>query len=216
MNTGPTTLDSPLTLRNAIVYPVQSPTSRRDVFIGALWLLVPGIGWLMNMGHRIVTTHNALHDRDPWPAWGTPGILRHGLVTFMGMVLYHAPATLVGILARVIDVEALWYVAAALWLLATCMVPGYMTRYCVAYDVREILDIRESFRSMIGAMPAYWHAWAIVVLLLAGSFLGLVGFGVAFLITSVWFWQSAAFCFAVAMKPRLDLGEKAIGSCKDV
>ena len=198
------TLDSPLTLRNAFLYPVQSKQSRRDIFIGALWLLVPGVGWLMNMGHRIVMTHDALHGQEPWPAWGKPGILRHGGVTFIGMVLYHAPATIAGILARITGVNVLWYIAALLWLAATCMVPGYMTRYCVAFDIREILDIRKSVRSVTGSMPEYWHAWLIVLMLLIASLLGLVGFGLAFLITSVWFWQSAAFCFANVMMRNLD------------
>jgi hypothetical protein len=201
----PITLDSPLTIRNAFCYPIQSSESRRDVLIGALWLFVPGVGWVMNMGHRIVATHNALNGKEPWPAWGTPGILRHGLVTLLGMIVYHAPATFVGVLAREFDSQLLWGVAGVLWLLATCLVPGYMTRYCVSFDIREIFDIRQSVVSVINSRAAYWYAWVIVLLLLCASFLGLVGFGVVFFLTSVWFWQSAAFCFASTMKKGLQV-----------
>lgn len=205
-------LDSPLTLRNALCYPIQSAASRRDILIGALWLLVPGLGWLMNMGHRIVATHNALHGKDPWPAWGAKGILRHGVLTFLGMVFYHLPAALVGFLAEAFESRALLGAAVALWLLGTCIVPGYMTRYCVAFDAREIFDVRRSVSAVIKSMPLYWRAWGIVIVLLAASFLGLLGLGVAFLFTSVWFWQSAAFCFANVMKRQIRSNAAAVYS----
>jgi hypothetical protein len=192
-------LDSPLTIRNALLYPIQNPASRREILIGGLWLLVPGVGWLMNMGHRIVMTHNALHGKEPWPAWGAKGIFRHGVMTFLGMVFYHLPATVVGLLAEALGSTVLLVIAAALWLLGSCIVPGYMTRYCVAFDAGEIFDVRRSVRAVVEAMPGYWRAWGIVIVLLACSFVGLLGLGVAFLFTSVWFWQSAAFCFANVM-----------------
>jgi hypothetical protein len=34
-----------------------SPLARREVVVGALWPLMPFIGWLLNMGHRIVMTY---------------------------------------------------------------------------------------------------------------------------------------------------------------
>lgn len=199
------TLDSPLTIRNAFLYPVQNKAARRDVLIGSAWLLVPGIGWVMNMGHRIAATHNALRGDEPWPAWTTPGIFRHGLWTLLGMIVYHMPATLVGIAARETGSRELWVLAGMLWVLATCMVPGYMTRYCVAFDARVIFQFRESVSSVFRSGSAYWHSWAMVLVLLGASFLGLLGFGIAFLLTSVWFWQSAAFCFASTMKRALEI-----------
>lgn len=201
------TLDSPLTLKNALLYPLQSPASRRDALIGALWLLVPVVGWLMNMGHRIVATNRALRGENPWPAWGTSGIFRHGLVTFAGMVVYHAPSTVCFILADWTQSPALYVIAILLWLAGTCVVPGYMTRYCVDFDAKQVFNVARSVRAVLRAGPAYFHAWAIVLVLLAASFLGLFLLGVGFLFTSVCFWQSAAFCFANVMKRRLDAFE---------
>lgn len=43
---------------------------------------------------------------------------------------------------------------------------------------------------------AYWKAWGIALSALAPSFLGLLGLGVGFLATSVWFWQGPGFSFA--------------------
>jgi hypothetical protein len=53
-------------------FPLQSADSRRDLVIGGLWLLVPVVGWLMNMGHRIVIVHRMHHGQNPWPAWQDP------------------------------------------------------------------------------------------------------------------------------------------------
>lgn len=52
---------------------------------------------------------------------------------------------------------------------------------------------------------AYWRAWSIVLPTMFVSFLGLLAFGVGFLVTSVWSWQVAAFCFASVFTQRLDL-----------
>src|SRR5439155_1760422 len=60
---------------------------------GALLLvLLPGIGWFLNMGHRIVVVHRMQHGEPPWPAWKNyPQLLGHGLITFGGMLYYSAP-----------------------------------------------------------------------------------------------------------------------------
>ena len=76
---------TPLALRTAFRFPLQSAGSRRDIIIGGIWLLVPVIGWLMNMGHRVRVVHRMHQHRDPWPAWERPGeLLWHGMVTFAG------------------------------------------------------------------------------------------------------------------------------------
>ena len=58
-----TTLESPLTSRNAFLYPIQDNRSRCDILIDAISLLVPGIGWLMNMEHRIAGQFTSRNDR---------------------------------------------------------------------------------------------------------------------------------------------------------
>lgn len=56
---------------------------------------------------------------------------------------------------------------------------------------------------------SYWHAWMIALLALACSFVGLIGFGVGFLITSVWFWQVAGFSFATVFTKTFNLKTEA-------
>jgi hypothetical protein len=190
-------LATPLTLKSAFLFPLQSPLSRREVLIGALWLLVPFVGWILNMGHRILMTHQMQHGQPAWPAWRNyPALFRHGFITFLGMVEYHSPAILCEWLARHFQIGWLHVLAALLWILATIAVPGYMSHYCHSLDPREVFNPLRALRRVAQGGQAYWHAWGIALTALVCSFLGLAAFGIGFLLTSVWFWQVAGFSFA--------------------
>ena len=55
-------LSTPLSLASSFRFPLQSAESRREIAWGALLLvLLPGIGWFLNMGHRIVVVHRMQH-----------------------------------------------------------------------------------------------------------------------------------------------------------
>lgn len=190
-------LSTPLRLSTAFRFPLQSRIARREVAIGALWLLVPIVGWILNMGHRIAMTHRMQHGLPAWPAWTDyPALLRHGTITFLGMVEYHLPSILCELAARYFEIDALHFVAAGLWIVATVAVPGYMSHYCFTLDPREVFDPLRAMRRVLEGGRAYWHAWSIALAALICSFLGLAAFGVGFLFTSVWFWQVAGFSFA--------------------
>ena len=201
-------LSTPLSLRHAFLFPLQSKASREEVLRGALLLCLPGVGWLLNMGHRIAMTRRMQRGLPAWPAWRDHReLLRHGTVTFLGMVEYHAPAVLVGLAARWLGWPSLWFVAAVLWLLATAAVPGSMTHYCATLDPREVFNPRRALRRVAEGGRAYWHAWFIALAALLCSFLGLLVFGVGFLVTSVWFWQVAGFAFATAFSQKFKLAQ---------
>lgn len=205
-----TTVDvrRPLSLRGAFRFPLQSAESRRDVLLGGLWLFVPVIGWLMNMGHRVRVVHRMHHHQEPWPAWERPGeLLRHGALTFAGMVWYGWPGVTLAALGLYFDVPALTVLGGVLWLLAVVAIPGFMSHYCRAYDPREIFDPFRALRRVGQGGAAYWKAWSIVLVAMATSFVGLLAGGVGFAFTSVWFWQVAAFCFASVFTQRFGLDE---------
>ncbi len=91
---------SPLALRTAFRFPLQCAIARQEVLKGALWLLVPVGGWILNMGHRIEMTHRMQHGLAAWPAWVSyPRLLRDGSLTLLGMIQYHSPAAVLGLLA---------------------------------------------------------------------------------------------------------------------
>lgn len=205
-STGKIDLNTPLSLRKAFLFPLQNSLARREILIGAAWLLVPGIGWLLNMGHRIQLVHNMQTGREAWPAWQNYGrLLRLGFITFLGMVEYHLPATIVGWWACHRNSIALGVLAAALWLLASIAVPGYMTHYCRHFDAREVFDPFRALRRVRQGGPDYWRAWLIALTALVVSFVGLLALGVGFLVTSVWFWQVAGYSFATVFTNRFDL-----------
>ena len=82
-------LGTPLSLRTSFAFPLQTAAARREVLIGAAWLLVPFVGWLLNVGHRVVMVHRMMQGLPAWPSWRDPlQLLRHGLVTFGGMAYY--------------------------------------------------------------------------------------------------------------------------------
>lgn len=192
------TIRTPLSLRTSFRFPVQTPEGRREVLWGGFLLLaLPGIGWLLNMGHRVAMVHRMIHGQAPWPAWrGYGQLLRHGLVTFAGMLYYYAPGLLAGWAAWRTESVALGALALALAALATIAIPGFMTHYCVAFDAREIFDPFRALSRVAQGGVAYWRAWGIALAALALSFVGLLALGVGFLVTSVWFWQVAGFSFA--------------------
>lgn len=203
-------LTTPLSIRSAFLFPLQSDLSRAEVIKGAMWLLVPGVGWLLNMGHRIVMTHNMQHGQSAWPAWKNyPALFRHGCITFLGMVQYHAPSMICELAARYYSLPLLHVVAAILWLLATVAVPGYMSHYCYTFDAREVFNPFRALRRVFQGGRAYWHAWAIALSAMVISFLGLLAFGIGFLITSVWFWQVAGFAFATVFTQKFNLNRNA-------
>ncbi len=202
-------LRTPLSFRTSFGFPLQSAVARREVVVGGLWLLVPFVGWLMNMGHRIVMVHHMLRGRSAWPAWQEPWtLLRHGFVTFLGMVYYYVPAALFVVAA--VAMEQWWPLvpAVVLFAAATIAIPGYMSHYCVAFDRREIFDPLRALRRSFEGGAAYWHAWAIALAALVLSFVGLLALGVGFLVSSVWFWQVAGFSFASVFSGRFALHRK--------
>jgi hypothetical protein len=202
-------LDSPLTLKNSFLFPLQSSISKKEIVIGGLYLLVPVYGWILNMGHRIVMTHQMQHGESAWPAWKHPKqLFKHGLLTFLGMVQYHTPAVVCEFIGKYYHFPSLNIIGIILWIMATIIVPGYMSHYCLHYDAREIFDPRKAVKRVFQLGTPYFHAWFIALCALILSFTGLIFGGIGFLFTSVWFWQVAGFSFATAFSQKYKLKAK--------
>jgi hypothetical protein len=209
----PIDLSTPLSFRTSFGFPLQSALARREVLIGALLLVfLPGVGWLLNMGHRIQMVHRMQQGLPAWPAWTDwLALLRHGFVTLLGMIYWHLPGALTIAIGVHFDRPVVVILGALFFLCGTVAVPGYMTHYCRAFDVREVFSPLLAIRRIRGAGRAYWRAWSIAASALALSFVGLVGFGAFFFVTSVWFWQVAGFSFASVFTQTYGL-EKKIGA----
>ena len=121
------------------------------------------------------------------------------------MVQYHAPAVIFGYFASKWDSIPLYIITGLLWAIATVAVPGYMSHYCKNLDPREIFDPMRAMRRVLEGGAAYWKAWGIALCALSMSFLGLLGLGIGFYFTSVWFWQVAGFSFASVFSQKFEL-----------
>lgn len=197
-------LHTPLSFRTSYGFPLQSRAARREVLIGAALLLIPVVGWLLNMGHRIMMVHRMQQGLPAWPAWRDfPQLLKHGVITFVGMLYYYMPGLVLAFFAWSAGSVALGICAAVLLALATVAVPGYMTHYCRTFDPAEIYNPARALGRTLQGGRAYWKAWCITISALLLSFLGLLAFGVGFLVTSVWFWQVAGFSFARVFSQRV-------------
>lgn len=200
------TVTSELTLRNAFLFPIQNAASRRELLIGAALLLVPGVGWVLNMGHRLRLVHEMLHDRDPWPAWHRPlTLFFNGLLTTLLIGISHVPAAVAAALALSLDIPWLLLLVPILLAPALYVLPGFMTAYAHQYDSRALLQPTAAINRVRSGGRMYAKAWLIAFSAAMISFAGLLGLGIGFLVTSVWFWQVAAFCFAHVMRRQLEL-----------
>ena len=198
------TLQTPLSLRSSFAFPLQHDLAKREVLIGAAWLLVPVFGWMMNMGHRIQMVHNMHAGRPAWPAWQDPrALLWQGTVTFAGMALYGSPGVSLMVGGLWLESTPALVVGFLLWVGAVIAIPGYMTHYCKALDPAEIFNPFRALRRVFEGGARYWHAWSIALTAMALSLSGLLLLGVGFLATSVWFWQVAGFSFATVFTTQL-------------
>jgi len=150
-------LSTPLSMESSFRFPLQSADSRREILWGAaLLVLLPGIGWFLNMGHRIVVVHRMQHGQLPWPAWHDYGrLFRHGVIVAGGMLYYYVPGFTFAYAAWHFDSALLAFVAAPLLLAATIAIPGYMSHYCQEFDPAEIYDPLRALRRCIEGGGAY-------------------------------------------------------------
>lgn len=190
-------LNSPLTISNAFRFPLQNRQAVRDLVLGSLILFIPVLGFMLNMGYRLHLVHNLQQSKEPWPGWKQPGqLLQHGAIASIAITAYHIPAFLFLSAWWLLDTNWLLLPSIMLWLIATFSLPGFMTFYCVSFDAREVWNpVRALSRAYQGGRP-YLNAWAIGICGVLVSFLGLLIAGIGVALTSVWFRQAAAFCFA--------------------
>jgi hypothetical protein len=83
-------------------------------------------------------------------------LLRHGAVTFGGMLYYYAPGLSLAVLGYRSGQVSIVALGAVLCLVATIAIPGYMTHYCRAFDLREIYDPFRALSRVWQGGLAYW------------------------------------------------------------
>lgn len=203
---------SELGWRACFSFPLQDEEARRDVLIGAALLLIPLIGWIFNLGHRLDVVHRLFHHDPPWfrgfAPWGLT--FKRGLMAATAITLYLSPAIVFALTAWYTDALYLFAPAGVCFVLAIYALPGGMT-YNAAYgDIRYLYRPDKAFaRAREGGM-LYLRAWAIALAAISLSLLGLLALGLGFLVTSVWAWMVVGYAFSKA------LSLKAALPCSDL
>jgi hypothetical protein len=202
-------LPARLTLRNAFLFPVQTPDGRRDIWIGGLLILsLWPIGWVLNLGNRLNVVSRLYRGEVPTFTGFRPlaYTFRRGCISFATISAYLAPSVITGALAvylKLHGVEGVHYVfavlSAILFVLGVFTLPGCMTVYAVGRDSRVLRNPVRAFRRAWGHRGIYGRAWAISLASVLASLLGLLALGIGFIFTSVWSWEVVGYAFTVAL-----------------
>lgn len=207
-------------LAECYAFPLSSPQARRDVFIGGTLLLLTLPGWILNLGHRLDVVQRVYHDDPPYFRGFAPfrATYVRGLRAFCAISLYLSPAALLGAAALALAPDGhgldalraspltwrpagtatctLLALALSAFALAIFSLPGGMTYNAAFNDISYLYRPDRAFRRAVAGGRAYLRAWLIGASAILLSTLGVVGFGIGFLYTSVWAWSVVGYAFS--------------------
>lgn len=194
-------MDGDLALKDALLFPLQNKLARKELLFGALFFIIPPIGWIVNMGYRMNLVNSHHHGQPLWPAWKNwPNIIKNGLVGALAFFVYMGTGVLIAALSFYNGSMIGVIIGTILAMFGTFLIPGFMTFYCVDFDIREVFNFPKAIKRIRIGFRKYLKAWGIVLISASLSTLGLLFFGVGFFITTVWNWQVAAYCFCNVFK----------------
>jgi hypothetical protein len=189
-------------------FPLADEAARRDLLVGGTWLLTLPVGWILNLGHRLDVVARVFHDDPPFFRGFRPWsrTFRRGLRAFAAIALYLSPSVVLSVVAALAWRSGqtgislgLAPVAAVLFLLAIYALPGGMTYNAAFDDLSYLYRPDRAFRRALEGGTGYLRAWAIALLAMALSMLGLLGLGIGFFYTSVWAWTVVGHAFSRAL-----------------
>jgi hypothetical protein len=208
-------LPSDLSWRNAFLFPLKDSAARRDVLEGGLLILfLWPIGWVLNLGNRLNMVARLANGEKviftgfrPWKHtfW-------RGCISATAIFLYLSPTLLLSYAAFSIrkypryDTIFITLVVLAIccFVLGIFTLPGCMTVFAVEGDKSILKKPVKAFLRAWAHRKLYAKAWAIALVSILCSFLGLLGLGIGFLFTSVWAWEVVGYAFTVAMYNEVD------------
>ncbi len=197
-----------ISLRECFAFPVRTPEGRRDILIGGTLLLLPLVGWILNLGHRLGVVHRLHHDQQPifhgFSPYGRTFV--QGLKAASAIVIYLLPSVLLATLSYrlyLAGISQLAALSASLCFLAFALgifsLPGGMTYNAVYGDISYLYRPDRAFARARAGGRAYLHAWMITLAAICVSSIGILGLGVGFLYASVWAWSVVGYAFSRAL-----------------
>jgi hypothetical protein len=187
-------------------FPMSSPEARHDLLVGGtVLMLLPPIGWVLNMGHRLGVVYRIYHGLPPYhpgfAPWSTTFL--RGLKALAAILLYLTPAMLCGL---GVGMGTTWLAVpgSVCLVLAVYILPGGMTYNAAFNDLRYLYRPDHALRRALEGGRAYLWAWVIALLAISLSLLGLLALGIGFFYTSVWAWMVVGYAFSRALSLRPD------------
>jgi hypothetical protein len=185
---------------------VSTPQARRDLFVGAAWLLAAVIGWVVNMGHRLDVVQRVYHDQPPYFRGFAPvgGTFVRGLKAAGAIAVYLSPAMILGTVGGLQYEHTAVFVplvslAGVAFAVGIFVLPGGMTYNAAFNDLSYLYRPDKAMRRALEGGRLYLRAWTIAAAAITLSLLGLLAAGVGFLVTSVWAWQVVGYAFSRAL-----------------
>ncbi len=215
-------------IREVWGFPIRTPRRRRDMLVGGcLFLAVPLLGWILNLGHRWRVMERLYFDDPPWFCGFRPlrGTLLRGLgVVAMG-IAYLGPGIVLLVFAVVgADGRAALLLAAfglAAILLAFHAFPVAMARFAQSRNPRWLIGHRRAYREACQHGVPYVRMWALtwsaIALSVAPAAVAItlvwgldqsrywMFVGLLFPFLSPWAWSSLGYGFGTIIEPSIRL-----------
>jgi hypothetical protein len=201
---------SDLTYWTAFRFPVQNSTTRRELFIGALLMLLPVAGLLLNIGYLVLLFNRMFRGKRDWRLWREyPQLIKHGIKILLSAIYYLIPGLTLYYLASVTGSSLLGYLGVLLMALALFILPACITLYSASFDILDIYNPVAVIKKCHEIGNDYFKAWTITLIALLIACSGLLLFGIGLVITFVWFMHVAAFSFAWVLSDHCAITRRA-------
>ena len=106
------------TFKESFWFPIATREAQRDLIVGGTSLIIPPLGWVLNMGHRLDVVYRIYHDEPPYYQGFKPygSTFLRGLKAAVAILVYLSPSLICGSLAYSNQLIALWVIAALLFI----------------------------------------------------------------------------------------------------
>jgi hypothetical protein len=206
-------LPKTLSWRDSLLFPLATEAGRSEVIIGGLlMLLLLPIGWILNLGARLDVVHRLYTAETPYFWAFRPWLrtFRRGCIAACAIFFYLLPSIVLLSFAVYsfsqvgfsVGTVLLGLSGLAAFVLAIFTLPGCMAVFACEGDPRVLRNPLRAFKRSVQHGRIYLKAWAIAIVSILLSFLGLLALGVGFFFTSVWAWGVVGYAFTVALYSR--------------
>ena len=197
-------------LRDLFGFPLRSRQSRHDIVMGGLlFLLVPFVGWALNLGHRYLVMRRVYRNEPPYFRGFRPilekarasVIVMWGGLWYLGIAMTMLIPWVVGM--RTTATLVLLVMGVVTFAIGLFLFPAAINTFVRDGNATILRRPDQAFAHMRRAGRAYLWAWCVGAASIALSCAAVVLLVVGFFIASAWAWSVIGVAFGCAMTPEL-------------